>query len=281
MFSFFSLKKGKHSKSNFRKKENKIKKRRKKRNCRGKKEKRTLTLLILFILIIISLFIITNKLYINFKTKKDYEEIKVVFYEENQQLKNRTEKIKELKNINSDIVGWLEIANTSISYPVLQGKDNSYYMTHNYKKEKSKEGSLFLDKYYDLEKYNSNLLIYGHNNLGSTEMFNQLIEYKDENFLKTHKNIRYTTDTQDYEYEIISVFLSKVYNKDEKNVFRYYYYIDLNDEEKFNEYIINIKKDSLYEIEATAEYGDELITLSTCEYSVKDGRFVVVAKKIK
>ena len=72
-------------------------------------------------------------------------------------------KVKELKEENQDIVGWLEIEDTNINYPVLQGKDNEYYMTHNYKKQKSKNGSIFLDKDYDWNIKGNNLLMYGHN----------------------------------------------------------------------------------------------------------------------
>ena len=80
---------------------------------------------------------------------------------------------------------------------------------------------------------------------------------------------------------IISVFLSRVYYKRETDVFRYYYFIDANNKEEFDYYVSESKKASLYNIDATAEYGDQLITLSTCEFSQEDGRFVVVARKQK
>ena len=79
--------------------------------------------------------------------------------------------------------------------------------------------------------------------------------------------------------KIISAFESKIYN-DSEEVFKYYNFINANNEEEFNNYITNIKKLSIYDTHKTAEYGDELITLSTCAYHTKDGRFVVVAKKI-
>ena len=192
----------------------------------------------------------------------------------------RMAKLEELQRENSDIIGWLEIENSNINYPVLQGEDNEYYMTHNYKKEYSKEGSLFLDKDYDWNIPSSNLLIYGHNNRGTNSMFTGLINYKDEDYYKAHKTIRFTTNSEDAEYEIISVFLSRVYYKAETNVFRYYYFINAENEQEFNEYVQNSKDASLYDIEATAEYGDQLLTLSTCEFSQEDGRLAIVARKI-
>ena len=112
-------------------------------------------------------------------------------------------------------------------------------------------------------------------------MFVNLINYKDEDYYKTHKTIRFTTNQEDAEYEIISVFLSRVYYKSETDVFRYYYFINAENEQEFNDYVENSKKASLYNIEATATYGDQLMTLSTCEFSQEDGRLAVVARKIK
>lgn len=191
----------------------------------------------------------------------------------------RMTKLEELQKENSDIVAWIQIEDSKINYPVLQGQDNEYYMTHAYNKEYSKDGSLFLDKSYDWSKPSTNLLIYGHNNIGSTEMFADLINYKEEEYYNNHKTIRFTTNKEDAEYEIIAVFLSRVYYKTEKDVFRYYYFIDAENEQEFNEYVNNAKEASLYNIEETAKYGDQLLTLSTCSYHTEDGRLAVVARK--
>lgn len=206
-------------------------------------------------------------------------------YDENNDVDNlkkitKIDKLNELKQINSEIVALIEIEGTNINYPVLQTDNNEYYMTHNYKKEYSKEGAIFLDKSYDFSKPSTNLLIYGHNNVGSKEMFAELVNYKKEDFYKKHKIIKFTTINEECEYEIIAVFLSRVYYQHETDVFRYYYFVDAKTEAEFNSYIFNCKKASLYNIETTATYGDNLLTLSTCEYSQKDGRIAVVAKKI-
>ena len=96
----------------------------------------------------------------------------------------------------------------------------------------------------------------------------------------SHKIIKFTTNEEEAQYEIISVFLSKVYYQDETDVFRYYYFINADNKREFDIFINNCKKTSLYEIKTTAEYGDSLMTLSTCEYSKINGRLAVVAKKI-
>ena len=186
----------------------------------------------------------------------------------------------ELQKENPEVVGWLEIAGTNISYPVCQADNNDYYLTHSYKKEKVTGGSPFLDKDYDFTIPSSNLLIYGHRNKKGL-IFEDLIKYQDEQFYKEHKLIRFTTATEDTTYEVMSVFNSRVYYQDETNVFRYYYFVNAENKAEYDEFVENCKKASLYDTGVTAEYGDQLLTLSTCEYSQEDGRFAVVARKIK
>ena len=236
--------------------------------------------LILVIIAIISIITIYNTYYKETKTDDILSDIKV---DETQITETKTEKmlqLEELKKENNDIVAWLEIPNTKINYPVLQTSDNEYYMKHNYKKEKSGDGSIFLDKDYNWDTPSSNLLIYGHNNKNGN-MFQDLLKYEDENYYKEHPTIQFTTVNEDCTYDIIAVFKSRVYYKSEQNVFRYYYFINAENEEEYNNYVEESKKASLYDTGKTVEYGDQLLTLSTCEYSQEDGRFVIVARKVK
>lgn len=247
------------------------------KSIRGKK------IIIIAVCIIIALSMILIK-YLENKKQKEMSNLlnTVDVVDTSETSKEQTErmlKVEELKKENKDIVGWLEIEGTNINYPVLQGIDNEYYMTHTYNKEYSKDGSLFLDKDYNWDLPSTNLLIYGHNNKNGN-MFNELLKYKEESFYREHPTIRFTTPKEDAKYEILSVFKSRVYYKNETNVFRYYYFINADKEEEYNNFIKNCKKVSLYNIETTAEYGEQLLTLSTCEYSQKNGRFAIVAKKI-
>lgn len=186
----------------------------------------------------------------------------------------------ELQKENPEVVGWLEIEGTNISYPVCQADNNDYYLTHSYKKEKVTGGSLFLDKDYDFTIPSSNLLIYGHRNTKGL-LFEDLIKYQDKDFYNDHKTIRFTTATEDSTYEVMAAFNSRVYYQDETNVFRYYYFVNAENKSEYDEFVENCEKSSLYETGVTAEYGDQLLTLSTCEYSQKDGRFAVVARKFE
>ncbi len=161
----------------------------------------------------------------------------------------RIKKVKKLQEQNSDIVGWIEIEDTDISYPVLQGDDNEYYLDHNYQKKYSVNGSIFLDKDYSWEPLSSNLMIYGHHT-----MFEDLLKYKKESFYKSHPTIRFTTNTEDINYKIISVFYSRAYYQYEKNVFRYYFFISAKTKDEYDDFVKNAKKASIYNIEETANF---------------------------
>lgn len=236
---------------------------------------------ILILIIIIGLCTLAYYIYINKYNKNNIlNDIEIDTSSITDNITERMLQLKELKKVNEDIIGWLEIDNTKINFPVLQGSDNEYYMTHTYNKKYSSDGSIFLDKDYDWNIPSSNLLIYGHNNKNGN-MFQDLLKYEDENYYKEHPNIRFTTVDDDSQYEIISVFKSRVYYKSEQNVFRYYFFINADNEEDYNYYVEESKKASLYDTEKTAIYGEQLLTLTTCEYSQEDGRFVIVAKKIQ
>lgn len=252
-----------------------------KRFNKEQKRKKTSNLFkVLLLICIISIIVIW------FNSKKEQEEthnlLNSIVIEETQiqelQETERMLQVRGLKEQYEDVVGWLEVPGTNINYPVMQGEDNNFYVKHDYKKEYAFDGSIFLHKDYDWTIPSSNLLLYGHNNKNDV-MFAQLLKYKDENFYKQYPIIKFTTPEEDAEYEIIAVFLSRIYYKSEQNVFRYYNFINAENEVEYNEYVQNAKKASLYNIEATAKYGDQLITLTTCEYSQEDGRFVVVGRK--
>lgn len=210
------------------------------------------------------------------ENKKKQEETEKA--EKEKEKKERMLKVKKLQETNSDIVGWLEIVGTNINYPVLQGEDNEYYLTHNYKKQKTEKGSIFLDAKYNWKISSNNLLIYGHN-LVNGQMFKDLIRYREEDFYKKHSTIRFTTEKEDIEFEIMSAFYSNVFYENDTGVFRYYDFINAKKKAEYNEFVKNAKRASLYDTGVEAEYGERLITLITCSYHEDDGRFVVIGRE--
>ena len=111
-------------------------------------------------------------------------------------------------------------------------------------------------------------------------MFGDLSDYENEDYMKAHKIIKFSSLYEEREYEVISVFRSQVYNKSD-NVFKFYKFFEAETQEEFDYWYSNIKEMSVFDTGVTAEFGDEFITLTCCAYHVEDGRFVVVAKRIK
>ncbi len=188
------------------------------------------------------------------------------------------EEYQTLYNKNKSLIGWLKIDDTNIDYPVMQTSNNEYYLDHNFNQEYDKNGSLFLDADCDVVHRNTNLIIYGHH-MKSGKMFGNLNKYSSESYYKNHSRIQFDTIYEKGTYEIMYVFRSRIYNEDEV-VFKYYQFLDAASEKEFESDMQEMAALSLYDTGITASYGDELLTLSTCDNSEEDGRFVVVAKRV-
>lgn len=188
---------------------------------------------------------------------------------------------KELYQENQDLIGWIKIDDTPIDYPVMQTKDNpTFYIHKDWEKNESQTGLPLIDGRCTLES--ENIIIYSHNMKNGT-MFGSLKRYKEKSFYDEHQIIKFDTIYEEAEYQIIAVLLAQVFynEKNNEDEFVYYDYIELDSKEEFQKYINQVKELSLYDTGITAEYGDSLITLCTCNYHVKDGRLLVVAKKIQ
>ena len=184
--------------------------------------------------------------------------------------------LTELYRQNDDLVGWICVEDTNINYPVMQTVDNpNYYLKRGFDKEYSSYGCPYVQENCDIAE-SDNLVIYGHHIKGG-KMFGALEDYKSKSFYEEHKNIQFDTLTEQEEYEIVAVFKTVAYSSEG---FRYYDFVDAENEEDFNSYVGKCKELALYDTGVTAEYGDRLITLSTCEYSAQNGRLVVVGKKV-
>ena len=190
------------------------------------------------------------------------------------------DRLKELEKLhakNPDVVGWLQIEDTIIDYPVVHTpKDEEKYLYKNVNGKFSAAGTLLIDGDCSLNPRSDNIIIHGHNMKKGT-MFAKLTRYKDKSFWQEHKIIKFTTMEGTKEYEVVAAFYDRVYKKTEK-VFKYYQFIDAEDKQDFNDAIDQFKNKARYKTGIRAKYGDDLLTLSTCVYHVDNGRFVVVAR---
>ena len=184
------------------------------------------------------------------------------------------EKYGALYEQNNDFVGWIQIDGTNINYPVMQTPDNpDYYLKHSFEKTWSDYGVPYLDESCVIGQSN-NLVIYGHH-MSNGSMFCDLELYSDPAFCMDHPVIRFDTLTSFGEYEVIAVFR---YNTNQET-FRYDREVNM-DEGRFSWFIEQVHARELFSTGKDASFGDQLLTLSTCEYTYKNGRLVVVARKV-
>ena len=218
----------------------------------------------------------------------------------------RTHNLSELYAQNNDLIGWINVPGTKIDYPVMQTpSDPEFYLHRDFNKEYSESGTPFLDAgsvvmprvvASDDAVYGSvaegetlnvtwNWLIYGHHMMYGN-MFAGLDKFEDQEFQQEHPRFTFevydpaTDTTYTADYEIFAACRSEIKPEDSAD-FQYYKYASFIDEETFNEYVAGVKGESSYDTGITPQYGEQLVTLSTCAYHVEEGRFYIVARRVK
>ena len=229
---------------------------------------------------LISAISIFNDLTEDRKQEKVYNGLSQYIYVENQQENNEEQQsgnYSKVFKLNTDMVAWLKIEGTNINYPVTQTPQNpDYYINKNFYKQDSSWGTPYMEEECDINS-SSNLIIYGHH-INNYRMFGELENYKDKKYYNSHKVIKLITERDVREYEIVTVFKTTVY---EENEFKYYEFINYKIQQQLDDFINQCESKAFYNTGVKCTGGDKLITLSTCEYSSKNGRLVVVAKEIK
>ena len=222
--------------------------------------------IILIVSIIIVFILIYNITSYYFDYKKDLE------------LKKELEQIEKydfdtLKKINQDIVGYIEVKNTNVSYPIVKSSDNSYYLNHSYDKEKNNVGSIFLDYRNDLENLSRNNIIYGHGRLDKS-MFGSLNNLLEKDWLSNKDNYYITVTTPN---KIMTFKIFSVYTIDKES---YYIKTYFSSNKYFKDFLETIMKRSIYNFGTDVNTTDKILTLSTCKNDFGK-RIVVHAKLLK
>lgn len=181
---------------------------------------------------------------------------------------------------NSDMVGWIQIEGTSIDYPVMQTPaDPNYYLKHDFEKNYTDYGCPFMQADCDALAPSDNLIIYGHN-MKDGSMFADLAKYGSKDFWQAHKIVRFDTALGSSAYEIFAVIHTTV-QADAADAFPFYLFVDAAAPEDFADYVSACQARALYDTGISAEYGDKLLTLSTCDNITDNGRLLVIAKQTK
>lgn len=180
-----------------------------------------------------------------------------------------------LRSINEDVIGWIYMeALPEISYPVVQGEDNNFYLHQTYEKNYNFAGTIFIDYENKRDFSDCNTLVYGHN-MKNGSMFGMLKKYRaDETLYNTSKYFWILTPEKDYRYEIIAAYTTSV-NSDTYTLFK-------GPGKEFLEYEKKMFQNSEIRIDATASEAnvkDKIVTLSTCTGN-QATRFVVQGKRV-
>lgn len=192
-------------------------------------------------------------------------------------------KFASFYEVNEDIKGWIKIPNTNVNFPVVQTTDNDYYHRLNFQKEYDYYGTPYIDYECDVQKPSTNIIIYGHNIKADGQMFNDLTKYKNLDFYKENPVVNFDSVYREGKYKIIGAFITNAQpEQDNGNIFNYVSFVDADSEEEFNAFIDEVRKRSIFDTTVDVEYGDELLTLSTCTYEFRpEARFAVVARRVR
>lgn len=181
----------------------------------------------------------------------------------------------ELRTVNSDVVGWILIPNTNISYPIVQTKNNEYYLNMTFEKQSNYAGAIFMDKDAQGDFSDNNTFIYGHNTRHGT-MFGQLENFVEADFFNTNPYMYIFTPEQNYRGEIISFHSTKAGTD--------FYQYGIKDVDQWQRYLDLIRNVELVHKDVALGQSDRLVSLSTCSYEIQgeltDQRYLLHAKLV-
>lgn len=167
---------------------------------------------------------------------------------------------------NGDVVGWLYCEDTNINYPVVQGKDNDYYLHRGWDRKESRAGAIFMDAKNKPDFADNNTIIYGHH-MKNGGMFAGLSDFADQEFFDAHPVMWLLTPEQTYKVELLGGYLTSD-SSDSYTIFT-------GAGEEFDEYLRKVAADSDVQTEAEMPEDGHYIMLSTCEYNFENARYVL------
>ena len=172
-----------------------------------------------------------------------------------------------LSEINPDIVAWIYIEDTKINYPVVQGRDNQYYLKRLFDRKWNSAGCIFLDSRNEPDFSDRHSIIYGHHMKNGT-MFSGLTEYKKQEFYERHPTILLMTPEQNIRVEIFAGYVASV----EDNAWE----TATGSDVEFENWLKETKERSCFKSEVAPAVTDRIVTLSTCSYEFDNARFVLL-----
>lgn len=185
--------------------------------------------------------------------------------------------LQALHEQNPDLAGWLSIPAVGVDYPVMHAPHRKdYYLYRNFQQESSSHGCLYIWEEADLQTPSDHVTVFGHH-MKNGSMFGNLKKYQRKSFWEENQTFTMTSLYERREYRIFSVLVTTA------SVGEGFGYHDFTGgtQEEFENMVRNFKAYALFDTGITPEYGDQLVCLSTCDYSIPNGRLVVVAVREK
>ena len=180
----------------------------------------------------------------------------------------REANVAALQEINADVKGWIVLPGTGVSYPLLQGSDNEFYLNHDWKKDASSVGAVFLDCRTSADFTDFNTIAYGHR-MRDRSMFGRLKRYAQQDYLDAHPDVYVRTADTVYRYAIYAAY--------EADVSSLTYCLSLPDEASREEFIRLGLESSAVSAGFTPQTSDRFLTLVTCTGNGYESRWVVQA----
>lgn len=174
---------------------------------------------------------------------------------------------ESLRKLNSDVVGWIYGPGTAINYPVVQGEDNSYYLTHMFDGRENKCGSIFMDSLNEADFSSTNSIIHGHH-MRNGSMFASLTGYKAQSYYDTHPILWLTTPGKSYKVELFAGFVTET----DSDAWQ----IEYSSREEYRAWLDKMIERSVFESDVKPGEDDRILTLATCSYEYSDARFMVM-----
>ena len=190
-------------------------------------------------------------------------------------------KFADIYAMNQDLIGWIRIPGLGIDYPVVQTTDDSYYLKHDFNKNSSAYGTIFLSADNKFDELDLNTVIYGHAMRRDKQMFSRLHDYKDKSAFVANPIIEFNTLYGNYKFKVYCVFISNGSSKDDNGYLLDYTFANLSSTESFAGFVAEINQRKLYSTGVDILPTDKIITLSTCSYEFDNARLVVIGRMLR
>ncbi len=193
-----------------------------------------------------------------------------------------TERAQKLLEQNPDTIGYITMDGTEVDNPIVQTTDNDYYLSIGFDGEEFRAGTVFMDFRdvfgADPEEWSENIVLYGHN-MADNSMFGSLRRYRqDLEYYKDYPFITLSSNYADYTYVIFGLVIT---GGDADSDFIYWEMEELDNKESFDNYVNTVESKNMIDNKIDVQYGDSILTLSTCYSDEDNSRFLVVGRMLR